>query len=77
VIDAASLLPVTDPTVLALHTDGALVIVDGRRSTKKQLAAAVGILDDAGARLVGVSLNKVRRRRGRRGSYPIRRPATS
>ena len=58
VIDAAALLMSTDAAVLARYTDGALVVVDTRSTTRRQLADATASLHRAGATLLGIVLNK-------------------
>ena len=58
VFDAAALLTSTDAAVLARYTDGALVVVDARRTKRQQLAAATAALHRAAAPLLGVVLNK-------------------
>ena len=58
VFDAAALLTSTDAAVLARYTDGALVVVDARRTKRQQLADATAALHRAAAPLLGVVLNK-------------------
>jgi succinoglycan biosynthesis transport protein ExoP len=58
VVDAAPVLLSTDAAVLARYTDGALVIVDTRSTTRRQLADAIASLHRAGATLLGVVMNK-------------------
>jgi capsular exopolysaccharide synthesis family protein len=76
VIDAAAILMSTDAAVLARYTDGAIVVVDTRSTTRRQLADATASLHRAGATLLGIVLNKadlpaaVRSVRSLRGARP-------
>jgi succinoglycan biosynthesis transport protein ExoP len=58
VLDAAPLLPVTDPAVLSRIADGAILVVNTRKTTRDQLTSCTTILSTAGARLLGVVLNQ-------------------
>lgn len=58
-IDAPPLLAVTDAAVLTKLSNGAILVCALGRTKRPQLAAAVGALETAGARLLGVVLNKV------------------
>jgi succinoglycan biosynthesis transport protein ExoP len=58
IIDAAPVLLSTDAAVLARYTDGALVIVDTRSTTRRQLAESIASLHRAGVTLLGVVMNK-------------------
>jgi succinoglycan biosynthesis transport protein ExoP len=58
VIDAAAVLTSVDAAVLARYTDGAIVVVDTRRTKRRQLADATASLHQAGVRLLGIVLNK-------------------
>ena len=68
VFDAAALLTSTDAAVLARHSDGVLVVVDTRKTKRRDLAAATASLHRAGAPLLGVVLNKRPSRRRNRDS---------
>lgn len=59
VIDAPPLLPVTDAALLAARSDGAMLVVSHSNVTRDQVAGAVGRLEQVGARLIGVVMNKV------------------
>lgn len=58
-IDTGPLLAAADGAVLAARTDGALLLVDSRRTRQRELAEAVTRLEMAGATLVGVVLTRV------------------
>ena len=66
--DSPPLLPVTDAAILARATDGALLIARARKTRSDQLAAAMDILRTAGAPVLGVIANRVRKDR-RTGDY--------
>lgn len=62
IIDSPPLLPVTDAAVLATNADGAIVVVSAGKTTFDMLHKALGNLEKARARSLGVVLNKVPRR---------------
>jgi polysaccharide biosynthesis transport protein len=70
-IDAAPLLDAADAAVLAARTDGALLLVDSRRTRQRQLTEAVSRLELADATVVGVVLTRV----VNPATGPFRRPA--
>jgi capsular exopolysaccharide synthesis family protein len=57
-IDSPPLLPVTDGTVLAKLTAGAIVVVASGQTTTHQLGSAVKLLETVDARIAGVVLSK-------------------
>lgn len=59
VLDGAALLAVTDATVLAQYSDGALVVVDARRTGRRRLTEGLHLLEVAGATTLGVVVNRV------------------
>lgn len=59
IIDAPPLLPVTDAAVLAHNADGAMVVASVGRTTIETLQKAIQNLDRAGARCLGVVINRV------------------
>lgn len=61
ILDVAPLVPVADPAIVARLTDGALVVAGCRRVRRPQLAEAMTALETAGARCLGVVLNRVAR----------------
>jgi len=67
IIDSAPLLAVTDGAILAAKSDGALVIVKAGKTRRDQLAHAVGMLNDVGAKLLGAVLTMIPT--GRSGAY--------
>jgi capsular exopolysaccharide synthesis family protein len=58
-IDTPPLLPVTDAAILAKITGGALLVVGADRLHRQQLADGLGSLEDVGARVLGVVLNRL------------------
>ncbi|KAJ1681212.1 hypothetical protein LUZ63_023563 [Rhynchospora breviuscula] len=59
IIDAPPLLPVTDAAVLAHHADGAMVVASVGKTTLETLQKAIGHLDRAAARCLGIVINRV------------------
>ncbi|GLZ41882.1 polysaccharide biosynthesis tyrosine autokinase [Actinokineospora sp. NBRC 105648] len=57
IIDAPPLLPVTDAALLSTHAAGALLIAGAGKVHRDELRRSLRILDNAGARLLGVVLN--------------------
>ncbi|HTN56249.1 MAG TPA: polysaccharide biosynthesis tyrosine autokinase [Microbacterium sp.] len=62
IVDAPPLVPVTDAAVLAHSTDGAIVVATVGKTTFEVLGKALGNLERAGARPLGIVLNRVPRR---------------
>ena len=62
IIDSPPLLPVTDAAVLATNADGAIVVVSAGKTTYDMMHKALGNLEKARARALGVVLNKVPKR---------------
>lgn len=58
IFDSAPLQAVTDAAVLGSFTDGAILVVDARRSRRRSVRQAKETLDRAGARLLGIVLNR-------------------
>jgi capsular exopolysaccharide synthesis family protein len=73
VVDSAPLLEVPDGAVLAAKCDGALLVVNGRRTRSSQLSEAVTRLQLAGVTILGVAMNRTRPERV--GSYRRSRPS--
>lgn len=72
VVDSPPLLPVTDATILARVTDGALIVTRPASTKIDQFIAAVESLRTAGAPILGIVLNRVPKRGrscGPSGSY--------
>ena len=59
IIDAPPLLSVTDGAVLAHQADGALIVVSVGKTNYDFVERALGALDKASARALGIVLNKV------------------
>jgi capsular exopolysaccharide synthesis family protein len=59
IIDAPPLLPVTDAAVLAHNADGAMIVASVGKTTVERLQKAIQNLDRAGARCLGVVINRV------------------
>lgn len=62
IVDAPPLVPVTDAAVLAQSADGAIVVATVGKTTYEVLKKALGNLERAGARALGIVLNRVPRR---------------
>jgi len=60
---------VTDASVLAARVDGVLLVVEPGRTQAEAAAALLEQLNRAGARVVGVVLNRIARNRGYYYSY--------
>lgn len=58
ILDAAPTLPVTDPTVLSMLADGAVVVVNAKRTTQPQVEQMMSTLTGAGVRVLGTVLNE-------------------
>ena len=59
-IDTPPLLPVTDAAILAKMTGGALVVAGADALHRQQLTDGLGSLEDVGARVLGVVLNRLK-----------------
>jgi len=65
IIDSTPLLPVTDALVLAPLTDGVLLVIDYGKTRIGEAMQGKTQLDQSGARILGVTMNKIpTRRRG-------------
>lgn len=62
IIDAPPLIPVTDAAVLSHSADGAILVATVGKTTFEVLGKALANLERAGARALGVVLNRVPRR---------------
>ena len=62
IIDAPPLIPVTDAAVLAHSADGAVIVGTIGKTTFEVLGKAIGNLERAGARALGLVLNRVPKR---------------
>jgi polysaccharide biosynthesis transport protein len=68
-IDTSPLLPVTDAAILAKITGGALVVAAAGTLHRQQLADGLGSLEDVGARVLGVVLNRLAHKQNDAYSY--------
>src|SRR5262249_2572889 len=59
VIDSPPLLMVTDATILSTLADGVILAVESGLTPRKAVIRGCRILNGAGARVLGVALNKV------------------
>jgi polysaccharide biosynthesis transport protein len=58
-IDTPPLLPMSDAAILAKITGGALVVAAADSVHRQQLADGLGSLEDVGARVLGIVLNRL------------------
>ena len=58
-IDTAPLLPVTDAAILSKMTGGVALVVAVGKTTKPQLSAALGHVENVGGRVLGFVMNKI------------------
>ena len=59
IIDTPPLLAATDAQILASISDATLIVVDTNKSKRRQVTEAKRRLDNVGARLLGVVMNRV------------------
>jgi capsular exopolysaccharide synthesis family protein len=59
VIDSAPVLTAVDGISLAAHADGAVLVVDSRRTRERHVAESIARLELAGATTLGVVLNRL------------------
>lgn len=69
IIDSPPILSVADASLTSPLVDGAVLVVDAGRTRRSQLSQAVASFETAGGRIIGVVLNKVRRRGSTDGYY--------
>jgi polysaccharide biosynthesis transport protein len=69
VLDCAPIFAVADTRVIASIADAVVVAARARKTPARALAAAIAQLEIAGARVLGVALNRVDIRSGRRSFY--------
>jgi capsular exopolysaccharide synthesis family protein len=68
-IDSPPLLPVTDAAILSRYADATLMLAAAGQTRRGDLQRAVEKLDQVGATILGVVLNKVTRQNGRAYGY--------
>ena len=59
IVDSPPLLPVPDSRIISTEVDGVILVADTRTSTKRQLTDSEKFLNQAGANLIGIVLNRV------------------
>ncbi|WP_416380808.1 polysaccharide biosynthesis tyrosine autokinase [Georgenia sp. H159] len=69
VIDSPPLLPVTDAAILSKMTGGTLVVAGADRLHKQQLRSSLESLEQVGAHVLGIVLNKAQRKERDRYAY--------
>ena len=68
-IDSPPVLPVTDAAILSRHADATLMLAAAGQTRRADLHRAVEKLDQVGATILGIVLNKVTRQTGRYYGY--------
>ena len=68
-IDSPPVLPVTDAAILSQHADATLMLAAAGQTRRGDLRRAVEKLDQVGATILGIVLNKVTRHSGRNYGY--------
>jgi capsular exopolysaccharide synthesis family protein len=63
-IDSPPVLPVTDAAILSRHADATLMLAAAGQTRRSDLHRAVEKLDQVGAKILGIVLNKVTRQTG-------------
>ncbi|WP_315095726.1 polysaccharide biosynthesis tyrosine autokinase [uncultured Cellulomonas sp.] len=69
ILDTAPLLPVTDAAILSKLTGGALLVVGANKLHRNQLAESVGALETVGARILGIVVNRQKRKQSDQYAY--------
>lgn len=69
IIDTAPLLPVTDAAILSKLTGGALLVVGADKLHRNQLGESVGALETVGARILGIVVNRQKRKQSDQYAY--------
>jgi capsular exopolysaccharide synthesis family protein len=67
--DSPPILAVTDASILAAHTDGAILVAERGRTRTEALRRAYQALQHANARILGVVINKAKRSGSGYGYY--------
>ena len=63
IFDTPPLLGLSDASILAAKVDGALIVVDTTRATKKKLKQVKAVLSQTGVHVLGCVANKQRHKR--------------
>lgn len=58
-IDTPPILAVTDSQIVGTQVDGSLMVIDPKKTTRRMAQTAVGALDQVGANLLGIAINRV------------------
>ena len=58
--DAPPVIPVSDTTTLAIHSDGIILIVEAEKTRMPTLSSALELLEKANINIIGLILNKLR-----------------
>tara|TARA_Y100000588_G_scaffold89019_1_gene95430 strand:- start:58009 stop:59547 length:1539 start_codon:yes stop_codon:yes gene_type:complete len=61
--DSPPLLPVADAAVMAAQVTGVMLVVDGQRTKSAALKAALGMIRNSKSPILGIVINKLKRRR--------------
>jgi succinoglycan biosynthesis transport protein ExoP len=69
-IDSPPVLPVTDAAILSRHADATLMLAAAGQTRRGDLHRAVEKLNQVGATILGIVLNKVSKQTGRNYGYP-------
>ncbi len=70
IFDTAPILPVTDTLLLQRYVDGNVVVKDVRRMGTKAFGQALAAIEHSSGKVLGVVLNKTKRRTGSYGYSP-------
>ncbi|HEQ98207.1 MAG TPA: polysaccharide biosynthesis tyrosine autokinase [candidate division Zixibacteria bacterium] len=60
IVDSAPVVPVTDPIILGTEVDGILLVIKAGATQKEVVSRAIDLINQSGARLLGVALNNVK-----------------
>ncbi len=60
IVDSAPVVPVTDPIILGREVDGILLVIKAGATQKEVVTRAADLINQSGARLLGVALNNVK-----------------
>jgi capsular exopolysaccharide synthesis family protein len=69
IVDSPALLSATDASVLASVVEGVLVVTDIGRTRRRDMRNALGLLERAGARVIGICVNRYGRSTGSGSHY--------
>jgi len=64
IFDSPPCIPVADPAILSRLADGVILVVDSVRTHRDAAVRAKGIMEKAGARMLGIVLNRFRPQSG-------------